>query len=141
MKFSILSTRYLPLTALRLALPGLSEECRRPCSGQVCDIRYNPEPGYSEQKDNVTSIGIYAFGDCPSLTSIKLPYGITDIKEGTFNVCRSLNSITIPNSVTNSYSEQKQKLPAIAFWSQYNKCVSDCCQIRHCRCLLHCLEL
>lgn len=46
------------------------------------------------------AISSFAFYDCPSLTSIELPAGLTIIGEGAFSSCSSLTSITIPDSVT-----------------------------------------
>ena len=77
---------------------------------------------------SVTSIGDWAFSDCTSVTSIKLPNSVTNIGESAFtgcdklaNVtisdgvksigpsafeeCTSLTSVTIPNSVTNIDSD------------------------------------
>ena len=47
----------------------------------------------------VTSIGVWAFDGCISLTEITIPESVTSI-ESTFEGCTSLTEITIPNSVT-----------------------------------------
>ena len=49
---------------------------------------------------SVTSIGIWAFSYCSSLTSITIPSSVTSIGEKAFRGCSSLTSITIPSSVT-----------------------------------------
>ena len=49
----------------------------------------------------VTSIGFFAFGDCPSLTSTTLTNGLTSIGSEAFYGCDSLTNITIPSTVTN----------------------------------------
>ena len=54
----------------------------------------------NEVSYRVTSIGMYAFLECVSLTSIVIPNSITSIKKGAFESCRNLTSITIPDSVT-----------------------------------------
>ena len=46
----------------------------------------------------VTSIGEYAFFNCP-LTSVSLPSGIDSIKKCNFMVCSGLKEITLPDSV------------------------------------------
>ena len=48
----------------------------------------------------VVSIGLKAFLDCTSLTSIHIPNSVTSIGESAFEGCQSLTSIHIPNSVT-----------------------------------------
>ena len=48
----------------------------------------------------VTSIGISAFFECISLTSISLPDGVTSIGASAFSGCTNLTSITIPDGVT-----------------------------------------
>ncbi len=48
----------------------------------------------------VTKIGMYAFRDCTSLTSIVIPSSVTEIGVRAFYNCTSLTSIVIPSSVT-----------------------------------------
>lgn len=49
--------------------------------------------------NSVTSIGMFAFSGCSSLTDITIPDGVKDILNFAFEDCRSLTSITIPDSV------------------------------------------
>ena len=50
--------------------------------------------------NSVTSIGNYAFCFCTGLTSVTIPNSVTSIGEGAFSNCTGLTSVTIPNSVT-----------------------------------------
>ncbi|GAB6392400.1 MAG: leucine-rich repeat domain-containing protein [Treponematales bacterium] len=50
--------------------------------------------------DTLTSIGIFAFYDCSSLTSVTIGNGVTSIGQTAFGGCSSLTSVTIPASVT-----------------------------------------
>jgi len=50
--------------------------------------------------DSVTTIGDYAFRDCTSLADVDLGSGVTTIGERSFVWCGSLESIKIPDSVT-----------------------------------------
>ena len=47
----------------------------------------------------VTSIGVYAFWNCRSLTKVTIPEGVTSIKDSTFRYCISLPEVNIPKSV------------------------------------------
>ena len=49
---------------------------------------------------SVTSIGYYAFFDCPDLTSVTIPNSVTSIGSNSFCGCTGLTNINIPNSVT-----------------------------------------
>ena len=50
--------------------------------------------------DGVTSIGVYAFYECRSLTSVTILDSVTLIDDAAFYNCSSLTSVTIPDSVT-----------------------------------------
>ena len=50
--------------------------------------------------NSVTSIGGWAFYGCSSLTSVTIPNNVTSIGDYAFYGCSALTSITIPNSVT-----------------------------------------
>jgi hypothetical protein len=51
--------------------------------------------------DSVTDIGMGAFYNCRSLTSVIIPDSVTAIGEGAFLQCNGLTSVSIGNSVTN----------------------------------------
>ena len=48
----------------------------------------------------VTSIGVYAFWNCRSLTKVTIPEGVTSIGGSAFQSCSSLTKATIPEGVT-----------------------------------------
>ncbi len=48
----------------------------------------------------VTTIGVYSFSSCSSLTSVTIPNTVTSIYDCAFFDCSSLTSINIPDSVT-----------------------------------------
>ena len=50
--------------------------------------------------DGVTTIGHYAFYDCPSLTEVVVPDGVTSIGNYAFEGCTRLTKVIIPDSVT-----------------------------------------
>lgn len=50
--------------------------------------------------EGVTSIGNSAFASCSGLTEFTIPESVTDIEIGAFESCTSLTSISIPDKVT-----------------------------------------
>ena len=56
---------------------------------------------YSGKTYSVTTIGLYAFDHCRTLTSVTIPNSVTSIGNFAFMSCTGLTSVTIPNSVTN----------------------------------------
>ena len=62
--------------------------------------------GYYQQiekiiiEEGVTAIGQFAFSDCVSLTSVRIPSSVTTIGNAAFYGCSSLTSVNIPSSVT-----------------------------------------
>lgn len=51
-------------------------------------------------QNGITSIGDYAFWNCPQLSSVSIPSSVTYISSMAFERCRNLKEVTIPNSVT-----------------------------------------
>lgn len=70
------------------------------------DVGTTPWYAYCEQiiivqiEEGVTTIGKYAFHECPNLEGVAIPESLTSISNAAFMMCRSLESITIPGSVT-----------------------------------------
>jgi len=58
------------------------------------------QSGHYSIPDSVTSIGLKAFDDCSSLTSVTIPDSVTSIAYYAFRGCSSLTSVTIGDSVT-----------------------------------------
>ena len=54
---------------------------------------------YEGKTYRVTTIGGYAFAECPELTSVTIPNSIDTIRYGAFRLNSQLRSIVIPNSV------------------------------------------
>ncbi len=64
------------------------------------DIIIPPTFEFGGNTYTVTSIGIRAFYDCKSLTTIDIPVGVTSIGEEAFRDCTSLESINLPDGLT-----------------------------------------
>jgi hypothetical protein len=64
--------------------------------GSKTDIRIPPRI----QNLPVTSIGVVAFRNCASITSVTIPNTVVSIEGHAFHTCTNLASITIPDSVT-----------------------------------------
>jgi len=78
--------------------------------------------------DSVTSIGLWAFRRCSSLTSVTIPDSVIRIGEYAFSGCTSLMSVTIPDSVISIYNgafEGCTSLKIINFGDGSNKFGGD----------------
>ena len=64
----------------------------------VCQEDLN-EDGSFIVPNSVTSIGEWAFYNCPPLTSVTIPDGVMSIGNAAFSGCSGLTEITIPNGV------------------------------------------
>lgn len=54
---------------------------------------------YLDNTSHLTSIGLSAFEGCTSLTSINIPNGVTSVGENAFKGCTGLTSIKLPDRV------------------------------------------
>lgn len=63
--------------------------------------------------NSVTSIGTYAFGNCSSLSSVVTPDSVTSIGTSAFSACSSLSSVVIPNSVTSIETNALYSCPSL----------------------------
>ena len=61
---------------------------------------YKDGKGILKFNGDVTTIGVFAFRECSSLTSVTIPNSVTTISNCAFECCSNLTSVTIPNSVT-----------------------------------------
>lgn len=86
---------------------------------------------------NVTSIGNYAFLDCPNLTSITIPDSVVSIGEFAFCNCPNLENVVMPNDSNSSLKSigadafyQCKKLKSITIPSSVisiGRCAFDVC--------------
>lgn len=70
---------------------------------------------YDGEKYAVTQIGKLSFVDCPELTSVVLPEGITIIDDMAFFYCKGLKSVNIPESVRIVGSETFEDCSALEY--------------------------
>ncbi|MDA7624723.1 leucine-rich repeat domain-containing protein [bacterium] len=98
--------------AVMLLFGGVNEVNADPLEYQIegetvavisCDKNASGElviPSTYEGK-KITSIGSAAFAQCTSLTSVKIPEGVSNIGRWAFSSCSSLTSVEIPDTVLN----------------------------------------
>ena len=65
-------------------------------------------------EEGVTRIGVSAFDDCSSLTSVTIPNSVKSIGDEAFYGCSRLTSITIPSSVTSIGAGTFKDCPSLA---------------------------
>ena len=77
--------------------------------------------------DSVTSIEFEAFCSCSNLTSVTIPDNVTSIGDYAFQYCSSLTSVTIPNSVTSIGDYAFQYCSSLtAFYGKYASADNRC---------------
>lgn len=67
---------------------------------EIVSNYYKNDMGVIVCSEPITTIGDYAFNNCPNLTSITIPEGVTSIGIKALSQCSNLTDVTIPNSVT-----------------------------------------
>ena len=80
-----------------------------------------------EENSDLKMITPYMFYRCTSLTSIKIPNGVTRIGVGAFNKCSNLTSVTIPDSATSMSKYTFNKHEDLTIKTN-NKYVIDYCK-------------
>ena len=85
---------YVVIDGIRygLSLDGTAKVARQPRNIQTAQIAKSVD--YKGITYNVTSIDVFAFNGCSSLTSVTIPDSVTSIGWGAFYYCSSLTSIT-----------------------------------------------
>lgn len=64
------------------------------------DIVIPSSVSFNEITHIITTIGDYAFCECPSLNSVILPESLTSIGSLAFSSCKALSSVTFPKTLT-----------------------------------------
>ena len=77
----------------------IAVELMPPGSGTIQPPSWIKYPAEVEIGSAVTSIGIYVFSGCSSLTSVTIPDSVTSIEMDAFSGCSGLTSVTIGNNV------------------------------------------
>ena len=85
---------------LTFKITSPTEVCLSDAADDITTVYLGETIDYQGKMYTVTSIELYAFEGCSSLTSIAIPNSVTSIEEGAFKDCSSLTSVTIPNGVT-----------------------------------------
>ena len=67
---------------------------------EIISNTYENGKGAIVCKDNIDTIGEWAFSGCSRLITINIPDGVTTIEKGAFSGCIRMTTVNIPDSVT-----------------------------------------
>ena len=75
-------------------------------------------------EEGIATIGLWFFSQSPKLKEVKLPYGLTEIPEGTFYHCYDLEDVIIPQTIQTIGKGAFKQCRSLADFKLYNTSTS-----------------